>query len=223
MSVRRSLQGSVTSSSVLAFCAIVIGFSLTACGSNSPSGSDTMAPGDSATPWPSGTDTEIPIENPAPNPVATTLDKDAMTALEAALAKSTSSAKSTGLTEVWTDSEGTKSLVVVWDQKTKQSITLDIELESAEVGEFDYMTPAIAQADLDAIKAGDPGFVNYTEDRAIYVKTSIDGEDYVTTYVLDASGNIASAKTYVSGDLLGEVVFTYSITEDGKNAIAAVE
>ena len=182
-----------------------------------------MAPGDSATPWPSGTDTEIPIENPAPNPVATTLDKDAMTALEAALAKSTSSAKSTGLTEVWTDSEGTKSLVVVWDQKTKQSITLDIELESAEVGEFDYMTPAIAQADLDAIKAGDPGFVNYTEDRAIYVKTSIDGEDYVTTYVLDASGNIASAKTYVSGDLLGEVVFTYSITEDGKNAIAAVE
>ena len=225
MTVRRTYLDLVTSRATVVALAVLLGVSLTACGSKSNNGSSTNAPGDSSTPWPTSTDTEIPIENPAPAPVADKNDDKALEAFQQALTTSTQSAKATGLTEVWTDSDGVKTLIVVWDQAKQQSISLDVELDSADIGEFEYMTPAIAQADIDSIKSGDSenGMVNYTKDHAFFVKTDIDGEEYITTYTLNNKGELGTAKTYVAGDLLGSVQFTYSITADGKTAIAATK
>ena len=226
MTVRRTYLDLVTSRASVAALAVLLGVSLTACGSksnNGSSGSSSMAPGDSSTPWPTSTDGDIPIQNPAPSPVAPNTDAKALDAFQQVLNASTAAAKSNGLTEVWTDADGVKTLIVAWDPKKQQSVSLDVELDSADIGEFEYMTPAIAQADVDSIKKGDSpnGVLNYTADHAYYVKTDIDGEEYVTTYVVDSKNLIASAKTYVAGDLLGSVVFTYSITDDGKKALAA--
>lgn len=225
MTIRRTSLDLFTSRVTIGTIAILLGISLTACGGNSDGASGTMAPGDSSTPWPTETDGEIPIENPAPTPVAEETDAKALADFQSALDLSSNTAKATGLTEVWDDSEGVTSLIVVWDTKNKQSVSLDVELNSAEVGEFEYMTPAIAQGDLDSITKGENegGFINYTSDKAFFIKTNIDGEEYVTTYTLDSSGQLATAKTYVGGDLLGSVTFSYSITAEGQKALDSVK
>ena len=159
-----------------------------------------------------------------PAPTSDTVEADAAKELRAALEKSILSAKENGLTEVWSDSEGIAALIVAWSPDRAISSTYDIEAAEGEIGDFEYTTPAVALVDLDSLEAGEyeGGVVSKSAAGDYIVQLTFEGDIYLSTYRLNAEGLIVSGESYIADELLGSMVLSYEITEDGQTALDAV-
>lgn len=198
---------------VLALSAMI----LVACSSNTnnatPTSDATSAPSSSAAPT-----------SAVPAPTSNTVEVDAAKELRAALEKSILAGKESGLTEVWSDSEGIAALIVAWSPDRAISSTYDIEAAEGEIGDFEYTTPAVALADLDSLEAGDyeGGVVSKSASGDYIMQLTFEGDVYLSTYRLNADGLVESGESYIADELLGSMVLRYEITEDGQTALDAV-
>jgi hypothetical protein len=152
------------------------------------------------------------------------IELDAERDFRAALFKSQESAAETGLTELWFDTDGVVVQVAVQDPKTKTCVSYDVNADSVFEMDETSMMPARTIAELDGLVAGgnDQGSVISNAPGEFTITNTIDLSNYVTVYTLDSEGRIAKSVISSDDEPLGEITYTYSVTEEGQAALTAL-
>jgi hypothetical protein len=151
------------------------------------------------------------------------IQPDAEREFRAALVASQDSAAKSGLTELWFDTEGSLVQVAVQDPNTKicaSYVNTDSVFEMDETS----MMPARTISELDGLVAGanDQGSVISNTPGEFTITNTIDLSKYVTVYTLDTEGRIAKSVISSDDEPLGEITYTYSVTKEGKAALAGL-
>ena len=156
-----------------------------------------------------------------PNEIEPSAERD----LRAALIKSQESAASSGLTELWFDTDGEMVQVAVQDPKSKTCANFDVNDESVYEMDETSMMPARTIAELDGLIAGgeDQGSVITSAPGEFTITNTIDLSQYVTVYTLDPEGRIAKSVISSDDEPLGEITYNYSVTKEGKAALVALK
>ena len=194
--------------------AVVLGLALTGCGNKSAS--------------PSASESDVVISesvDPAVSYAPNDIDKDAATAYRDALNKSVESAKANGLTELWSDETGALETVLAWDAAKNIAVQSDLINEDTEEIDLEGLMPQSLLDELDSLEsnAGDDfGSVKSTGKGVFVITNFIEDINYVTTYEVDSQGRIAKATSMADGEAAGTAVFEYTVTKEGKAALAAV-
>ena len=86
------------------------------------------------------------------------------------------------------------------------------------------MMPARTISELDGLVAGanDQGSVISNTPGEFTITNTIDMSKYVTVYTLDTEGRIAKSVISSDDEPLGEITYTYSVTKEGKAALAGL-
>ena len=157
----------------------------------------------------------------SPNEIQPDAERD----FRAALVKSQDSAAKSGLTELWYDIDGEMVQVTVQDPKTKICASYDVAADSVFEMDETSMMPARTIAELDGLVAGgnDQGSVKSESPGVFTITNTIDLSVYVTVYTLDSEGRITKSVVSSDDEPLGEITYTYSVTKDGKSALAALK
>ena len=84
--------------------------------------------------------------------------------------------------------------------------------------------PAMLLAELDALAVSgtDFGYVVFDDQKRIEVSNNIDDIVYVTTYEIGQDGLIYKATITAEDEALGVITYTYSITQEGQDALDAL-
>jgi hypothetical protein len=199
----------------IGFCSLVLAvLTFTAgCASDSP---ETGASAESNIPGPT-LDAQASV---SPNEI----QPDAEREFRAALVASQDSAAKSGLTELWFDTEGTLVQVAVQDPNTKICASYDVSTDSVFEMDETSMMPARTISELDGLVAGanDQGSVISNTPGEFTITNTIDLSKYVTVYTLDTEGRIAKSVISSDDEPLGEITYTYSVTKEGKAALAGL-
>lgn len=174
----------------------------------------------SGTAAPDASSSAVPSASIALNDV----DPAAASAYREALNKSLSSARTDGMTELWSEGGSEVSTVLVWDAAAGKGAQSDVASGEVEPIDFESMLPQANLDELDGLEANtgfDVGSVKY-KDGAIIVTTLIDDSSMVTTYTLDAEGRIGAAIATLDGEPAGSATFVYGVAPEGKTALAAL-
>jgi hypothetical protein len=150
------------------------------------------------------------------------IEPAAESAYRTALEISATSAEVNGLTELWYDSAEDLVQIVVQDPKSKKFVSYDVTDEALYPIDLSAMMPARLLAELDGlIKGGlDEGSVVTSSSGGFVITNTIDLTKYVTTYLVDDAGRIATAEIIADDEPLGTVTYNFSITAEGKRALA---
>ena len=185
----------------------------TGCASDSP---ETGASAESYFPAPT-LDAQASV---SPNEI----QPDAEREFRAALVASQDSAAKSGLTELWFDTEGSLVQVAVQDPNTKICASYDVNTDSVFEMDETSMMPARTISELDGLVAGanDQGSVISNTPGEFTITNTIDLSKYVTVYTLDTEGRIAKSVISSDDEPLGEITYTYSVTKEGKAALAGL-
>jgi hypothetical protein len=176
----------------------------------------------------SGAATESGISAPTleaePSISPNEIQPDAEREFRAALVKSQESAAESGLTELWFDTDGVMVQVAVQDPKTKTCASYDVDADSVFEMDETSMMPARTISELDGLVAGgnDQGSVISNTPGEFTITNTIDLSKYVTVYTLDTEGRIAKSVINSDDEPLGEITYTYSVTKEGKAALAGL-
>jgi hypothetical protein len=152
------------------------------------------------------------------------IQPDAEREFRAALVASQDSAAKSGLTELWFDTEGSLVQVAVQDPNTKICASYDVNTDSVFEMDETSMMPARTISELDGLVAGanDQGSVISNTPGEFTITNTIDLSKYVTVYTLDTEGRIAKSVISSDDEPLGEITYTYSVTKEGKAALAGL-
>ena len=152
------------------------------------------------------------------------IQPDAEREFRAALVASQDSAAKSGLTELWFDTEGSLVQVAVQDPNTKICASYDVNTDSVFEMDETSMMPARTISELDGLVAGanDQGSVISNTPDEFTITNTIDLSKYVTVYTLDTEGRIAKSVISSDDEPLGEITYTYSVTKEGKAALAGL-
>ena len=152
------------------------------------------------------------------------IQPDAEREFRAALVASQYSAAKSGLTELWFDTEGSLVQVAVQDPNTKICASYDVNTDSVFEMDETSMMPARTISELDGLVAGanDQGSVISNTPGEFTITNTIDLSKYVTVYTLDTEGRIAKSVISSDDEPLGEITYTYSVTKEGKAALAGL-
>lgn len=152
------------------------------------------------------------------------IQPDAEREFRAALVASQDSAAKSGLTELWFDTEGSLVQVAVQDPNTKICASYDVNTDSVFEMDETSMMPARTISELDGLVAGanDQGSVISNIPGEFTITNTIDLSKYVTVYTLDTEGRIAKSVISSDDEPLGEITYTYSVTKEGKAALAGL-
>lgn len=199
----------------IGFCSLVLAvLTFTAgCASDSP---ETGASTESNNPAPT-LDAQASV---SPNEIQPDAERD----FRAALVASQDSAAKSGLTELWFDTEGSLVQVAVQDPNTKICASYDVSTDSVFEMDETSMMPARTISELDGLVAGanDQGSVISNTPGEFTITNTIDLSKYVTVYTLDTEGRIAKSVISSDDEPLGEITYTYSVTKEGKAALAGL-
>jgi len=199
----------------IGFCSLVLAvLTFTAgCASDSP---ETGASAESNIPAPT-LDAQASV---SPNEI----QPDAEREFRAALVASQDSAAKSGLTELWFDTESSLVQVAVQDPNTKICASYDVNTDSVFEMDETSMMPARTISELDGLVAGanDQGSVISNTPGEFTITNTIDLSKYVTVYTLDTEGRIAKSVISSDDEPLGEITYTYSVTKEGKAALAGL-
>mgnify|MGYP006273889301 CR=1 FL=1 len=198
--------------------AVALLLTLTACAA-SPDGS---ADSPSASPFVATSATPIPTETFAPNDI----DPDAAAAYRAALELSQQAMLTVGLTEVWRDDSGTLTLVQVYDPVRKVAATHDFVQRSHDDIDVSLLMPQSLMDELDSLERSDGfdiGSVASPASGVFVIENQYADEPYQVRYTVDSEGRIATARVTDGAAVTGSGVFSYSVTEDGRQALLLLQ
>lgn len=149
------------------------------------------------------------------------IQPDAADAYRTAIGASEKSAATSGLTELWYDTDQVLSQVAVQDPASKKYVIHDLNDETALYITQDAMMPARLLGELDGlIKGGeDRGSVVSNKPGEFVITNTVDLIVYVTTYTLDTQGRIASSVIIADDEPLGNITYKYEVTAEGKAAL----
>ena len=166
------------------------------------------------------TDASSPASEPSATP--NLIEPVAEASYRSALEASATSAGTAGLTELWYDTDENLVQIVVQDPKSNRFVSYDVTDEALYPIDVSAMMPTRLLAELDGlIKGGlDEGSVVSSSSGGFVITNTIDLTKYVTTYTVDDSGRIATAEIIADDEPLGTVTYNFSITADGKRALA---
>ena len=142
-----------------------------------------------------------------------------------ALMNSQESAAESGLTELWFDTDGVMVQVAEQDPKSNTCASFDVDADSVFEMDETSMMPARTISELDGLIAGgnDQGSVILSAPGEYTITNTIDLAIYVTVYTLDSDGRVAKSVISSDDEPLGEITYTYSVTKEGKAALAALK
>ncbi len=151
------------------------------------------------------------------------IEPAAQVAYRSALEASRKSAGTDGLTELWYDTDKELVQIVVQDPKSKKFVSYDVTDETLYPIDGSAMMPARLLAELDGLITGelDKGSVMTANAGGFVITNTIDLIEYVTTYTVDDAGRIATASIIADDEPLGNVTYSFTITAEGKKALAA--
>ena len=166
-----------------------------------------------------------PTLEPQPSVSPNEIEPEAESQFRAALLTSQESAATSGLTELWFDTDGKLVQVAVQDPKTKVCASYDVDADSVFEMDETSMMPARTISELDGLVAGgnDQGSVILSAPSEFTITNTIDLAKYVTVYTLDTEGRIAKSVITADDEALGEITYTYSVTKEGKAALTALK
>lgn len=166
-----------------------------------------------------------PTLEPQPSVSPNEIEPEAESQFRAALLTSQESAATSGLTELWFDTDGKLVQVAVQDPKTKVCASYDVDADSVFEMDETSMMPARTISELDGLVAGgnDQGSVILSAPSEFTITNTIDLAKYVTVYTLDTEGRIAKSVITADDEALGEITYTYSVTKEGKAALNALK
>ena len=167
----------------------------------------------------------VTASSPVAEPSATpnVIEPAAETAYRSALEASSASARESGLTELWYDTDKDLVQIVVQEPKSKRFVSYDVTDEALYPIDETAMMPTRLLAELDGlIKGGlDQGSVVTSPSGGFIITNIIDLTVYITTYTLDDAGRIATASIIADDEPLGTVTYNFLITTEGGKALAA--
>jgi hypothetical protein len=191
---------------------------LAACAA-SPDGTDNSP---SAAPSVATSATPLPTETFAPNDI----DSEAAAAYRAALEASQKAMLAVGLTEVWRDDSGTLTLVQVYDPIRKVAATHDFVQRSHDEIDVSLLMPQSLTDELNSLERNDGfdiGSVSSPQPGVFVIENQYADEPYQVRYTVDSDGRIATARVTDGATITGSGVFSYAVTEDGRQALLLLQ
>lgn len=181
--------------------------------------SDTANPVTTASPG-----VTAPTLDAGPTPSPNEIEPNAEQEFRAALVLSQNAAAESGLTELWFDVDGELVQVTVQDADSDTCASYDVDADAVFELDETSMMPARTIAELDGLLSGgeDQGSITSESPGEFTVTNTIDLSKYVTVYTLDKEGRIEKSVITSDDELLGEITYTYSVTKEGKAALAAL-
>lgn len=164
----------------------------------------------------------MPSRSSSPNDVSPSAAKEYRKALELSLA----SANSSGLTELWRDATGELVTVVAQAPHDGVCVQADLVVKDSQLIDSGGMMPSVLLDELAGLETNngtDIGSVKSPKVGTFIVKNFVEDIHYLTIYTTDEQGRIATAQQQTEGEPSATAQFSYTLTTEGKKAIADVK